>query len=180
MPSKLLKNVIIFFFSKPSFRIMTTCFTEISAVLLVKIVTRMFQLVSITFLVFFTCYIKVLFWLLWHHLWHSVSIGGLLETCFGQVILIFEGFGWSSAPIDNFQKHRWILNALAYNALGVCLHTYLWLFWSHEIFGEIAYKFIRQFFRNKSQYLFERPPPGENLHLNPLKEMRYSFSNILQ
>ena len=37
-----------------------------------------------------------------------------------------------------------------------------------------------QFFRNKSQLLFEKPPPGEKLHLNPLKEMRYSFSNILQ
>ena len=37
-----------------------------------------------------------------------------------------------------------------------------------------------QFWRNKSQLLFERPPPGEKLHLNPLNEMGYSFANILQ
>ena len=64
----------------------------------------------------------------------------------------FEEFGWSFAPIDNFHKYRWILNALAYNALGVCLYTYLSFFWSNEIFEGIAYKFIRQFWRNKSQF----------------------------
>ena len=118
--------------------------------------------------------------ILFTFLWHSVCTNGLLETYFGQFFLIFEEFGWSFAPIANFHKHLWILNILASSALGVCLYTYLSFFWSNEIFEGIAYKFIRQFWRNKSQLLFERPPPGEKLHLNPLKEMGYSFANILQ
>ena len=56
-----LKNVITLFFSKQSFRNMTTDFSEICAVLLVKIVAHIFQLVSLTFLVFFVYYIKILF-----------------------------------------------------------------------------------------------------------------------
>ena len=120
-----LKNVITLFFSKQSFRIMTTDFSEICAVLLVKIVAHIFQLVSLTFLVFFVYYIKILFSFFSHLCDTQFLPLDYLKHTSVNFFLIFEEFGWSFAPIANFHKHLWILNILASSALGVCLYTYL-------------------------------------------------------
>ena len=81
----------------------------------------MFQLVSITFLVFFVYYIKVLFWLLSRHLWHSVCIDGPFETCFGQVIFIFWGIGME------LRTHRQ-LSQISLNPQRSCLQCFRSMF----------------------------------------------------